>query len=90
MAPGKFCGECEILAKLLGMLVQHWLVLLAGPWLDGKTASAKVRRTRRLLVALANALPDVTCVASVLVKIHEVLHRLRPRNPRKQQPLTID
>jgi hypothetical protein len=81
---------CEVLAKLLAMLVRHWLLLTADPWLDGRPAMRKVRRLRRLLTELALALGDRAALEAVLGKIQQQLHRLRPRNRRKKKPGTID
>ena len=49
---------CEVLAKLVAVLVQHWLLLTVGPWLDGRAATRKVRRLRRLLTELVAALGE--------------------------------
>ncbi len=81
---------CEVLAKLLGQLVQHWLLLTAGPWLDGKSAPRKVRILRRFLEELVTALACEERVAKVLQKIARRLQRLRKRSRRKKKPLTID
>jgi Transposase DDE domain len=81
---------CEVLAKLLAMLVQHWLLLTADPWLDGRAATRKVRRLRRLLSELVAALDDHTALEAVLRRIREELHRLRPRNRREKKPGTIE
>jgi hypothetical protein len=81
---------CEMLAKLLAMLMKHWLILLAGPWLDGKAALTKVRRLRRLLIELVVALTDSAAMESVLNKILLRLARIRWRTRRKNQPLLID
>ncbi len=76
---------CEVLAKLLAMLVRHWLLLTAGPWLDGKAATRKVQRLRRLLTELVAALDDRAALEAVLRRIREELHRLRPRNRAQEE-----
>lgn len=81
---------CEVLAKLLAVLVQQWLLLTADPWLDGRAATRKVRRLRRLLGELVAALDDDAALEAVLRRIQEELHRLRPRNRRKKKPGTIE
>jgi hypothetical protein len=81
---------CEVLAKLLAALVQHWLLLTANPWLDGKAATRKVQRLRRLVGALVGALGDRSALEVVLRCLQEQLHRRRPRNRRKQKPSTIE
>src|SRR5262249_32319015 len=46
---------CEVLAKLLAMLVQHWVILTTCSWLDGIGAGRKVRVLRRYLEQLLSA-----------------------------------
>ena len=81
---------CEVLAKLLAMLVQHWVVLTACPWLDGVAAKRKQRLVRHCLEQLLSALGDADQLGDVLARIQRRLRRLRPRSRRKKKPLTID
>lgn len=81
---------CEVLAKLLAVLVQHWLLLTAGPWLDGRPAARKAGRLRRLLDQVAAALGNRAALEAVLRRLQEQLHRLRPRGRRHNKPGTID
>lgn len=81
---------CEVLAKLVAALVQHWLVLLAGPWLDEIATAKKVRRLRRFLGRLARALDDRTELARVLDDVRRRLQRLRHRGRRRKKPSTLD
>lgn len=81
---------CEVLAKLLAQLVQHGLLLPAHPWLDGKAATRQVRRLRRLIAELVEALHSRKTLAVVWEKIPEHRRRLRPRNRRKKKPSTIE
>lgn len=80
---------CEIFAKLLGMLAKHWLMLLAGPWLDGKGALAKARRVRRRLRDLLTVLSDPATAGKVIEKIMASFQRLKRRARRKKRPLTV-
>jgi hypothetical protein len=81
---------CEVLAKLVAMLVQHWVVLTTCPWLDGIPAQRKLRVVRRYLERVMDALNDPQALAGVLARIARRLRKLRPRNRRKKKPLTID
>jgi Transposase DDE domain len=81
---------CEVLAKLLGQLVQHWVLLTAGPWLDAASAVRRARRLRRLVPALARALGCREELTAVLQRIAELLRRLRPRGRRKKKPSTYE
>ena len=81
---------CEVLAKLLAMLVQHWVILTACSWLDGIGAGRKVRVLRRYLEQLLSAWDDPAGLQEVLDRIARRLRRLRRRARRKKKPLTID
>jgi len=81
---------CEVLAKLVGALVQHWLLLLAGPWLDEVSARKKVRRLRGSLERLVGALAELDELVKELRKIQERLRRLRRRGRRNKKPSTLN
>jgi hypothetical protein len=81
---------CEVLAKLVAMLVQHWVILTGCPWLDGIPAGRKIRVVRRYLERVMDALNDPQELQRVLATIRRRLQRLRPRRRRKTKPLTID
>ena len=57
---------CELLAKLLGLVVQHWLLLTAGPLLRQSQARA-AKRVRAAAERVASALAAVARVVAVLV-----------------------
>ena len=60
---------CEIYAKLLGMVVQHWL-LLVGCWSHQDRSLVKASRTvRRYALTLALALPDSHLVFGILASV---------------------
>jgi hypothetical protein len=79
---------CEVYAKLLAMLVQHWLTLV-GSWSRGDRSLWKAAGTiRRFAWQLAGALGHRR-------RLHEVLHALKRclesgcrMNPRKKAPNT--
>ncbi len=81
---------CELWAKLLALLVKHWLVLLAGPWLDGKAALTKMRRLKRLLLDVAAALHELTALEAILTRVRAKLAYVRARARRTKQPSTVD
>jgi hypothetical protein len=79
---------CEVLAKLVGVLVQHWLLLLAGPLLGPVAAKKKREVLGRYLQRLASALADLERFTEELLKLQRRLRRLRRRNRRKKNPST--
>jgi len=81
---------CEVLAKLLAALVQHWLLLLAGPWLGEVSAAQKVRVVRRYLERLAGVLEALDGLIAILVTLQRRLQRLRRRNRRQKKPSTLE
>jgi len=58
--------------------------------LGGRAATRKVRRLRRLLSELVEALDDRAALEAVPRRIREELHRLCPHNRRKKKPGTIE
>jgi DDE family transposase len=84
---------CEIYAKLLGMVVQHWL-LLVGCWSHQDRSLVKASRTvRRYALALAVALPDSHLVFGILASVQICLKtgcrvKRRRRDPPTHQLLS--
>jgi len=80
---------CEVYAKLLAMIVQHW-VLLVGCWHQPNRSLVKAAQTvRGYALALLSALhksPDR--VAELLEDIHRCLLRAGRLNCRKKRPST--
>jgi hypothetical protein len=79
---------CEVYAKLLAMVVQHWLLLSAGPLLGRRVVTA-ARRVRRQALRVAWAL-------GVSRRLRQVLHRLQRQlqdgcktTKRRGQPTTF-
>lgn len=81
---------CELFAKLLGALVQNWLMLTADPWLDGKSRLRKVAVVRAFLDALVEAMGCLERLIEVMQKLCERLQRLAARSRRRKKPLTMD
>lgn len=80
---------CEVFAKLLALLLKHWLVLSAGPWLDGKAALSKMRRLRPLLLVVASTLNHLQGLVALLSKVQTRLAGVRLRPRRKKKPATL-
>jgi hypothetical protein len=80
----------EVLAKLVAALVQHWLLLLAGPWLDDRAAQRKLRPLRHSLDRLVEAVDDAAQLVEELRRLQQRLERLRRRKRRRRRPSTLD
>ena len=79
---------CEIYAKLLGMVVQHWLLLasagsmLAWSWTKG------ARRVRRQAVELGRALWVLESLVGVLERLRRRIQRRCKATKRQRHPTT--
>jgi len=80
----------EVLAKLVAALVQHWLLLLAGPWLDEQAARRKLCRLRQSLERLVEALEEVERLVEELQRLQQRLQGLQRRKRRRRKPSTLD
>jgi hypothetical protein len=80
---------CEVYAKLLAMIVQHW-VLLVGCWHQPNRSLVKAAQTvQGYALALLSALgKSAERVAEVLVEIQRSLERAGRLNRRKKKPST--
>ena len=76
---------CELLAKLLGLVVQHWLLLTAGPLLRQSQARA-AKRVRAAAEAVASALATVAAVVTVLVELQKRLQQVPGKQRRRSKP----
>jgi hypothetical protein len=76
---------CELLAKLLGLVVQHWTLLRAGPPL-GQSQPRAAKRMRADAERLASALGDVAALLAVLVALQKRLWQLSGKQRRRGQP----
>jgi hypothetical protein len=79
---------CERYAKLIGLVVQHWLLLAsAGSSLTWSWTKA-ARRVRRQAVALGQALPTVAALVEVLGRLSRRIQRHCALRERQQEPTT--
>jgi hypothetical protein len=82
---------CEVLAKLLAMVVQHWASLVAGgsPLLSSQRKAA--RRVRKVALRLLRVLASVRRLAAVLERLRRRVQRYGRVRPRKgsTQPATF-
>jgi hypothetical protein len=79
---------CEVYAKLIGMVVQHWL-LLVGCWTHPDRSLVKASRTvRSRAVELAAALPQPYLVHKTLTLIELCLRHGCRVNRRRRKPST--
>jgi hypothetical protein len=76
---------CELLAKLLGLVVQHWALLTAGPALRQSQPRA-AKRVRAAAEALAAALGEVAALVGVLAELQRRLQRLAGKQKRRGKP----
>jgi hypothetical protein len=80
---------CEVYAKLIGMVVQHWLLLAsAGSSLAWSWTQA-ARRVRRRAVELGQALTAVTALVAVLEQLRRRIERCCRLSKRQRQPTTV-
>lgn len=79
---------CEIYAKLIGLVIQHWLLLAsAGSSLTWSWTKA-ARRVRRCAVALGQALAVLEAVVAVLERLRRRIQRHCRLAQRQEQPTT--
>jgi hypothetical protein len=82
--------QCELYAKLLGMVVQHWALLVAGYVMLRHSARRASRRVRGLARQLLKGLAGVEALVRAAVRLARSLHR-RCRIVRRQgDPSTLD
>jgi hypothetical protein len=79
---------CEVYAKLLAMVVQHWLLLTVGPLL-GRSAVKAARQVRKQALRLARALGAVRQLQRVLRQLRKRLERSGGIQRRRSDPSTI-
>lgn len=76
---------CELVAKLLGLVVQHWALLGAlRPLRQSQPRAAK--RVRAAAERLAETLGDVAALVVVLVELHKRLRQLPDKQRRRGKP----
>jgi hypothetical protein len=79
---------CEIYAKLIGMVVQHWLVLASAGSMLGWNWTKAARRVRREAVALGQALTVLEGLVAVLERLGRRIQRRCGRSKRQRHPST--
>jgi DDE family transposase len=79
---------CEVFAKLLAMVVQHWLLLTAGPLL-GRSATKAAKRVRKQAVRLARALGVTRQLVRALTALQRTLQRGCRVKQRRGKPATF-
>lgn len=78
---------CELYAKLLGLIIQHWLSIV-GCWHDPHRSLVKAgRAVKKLSVSLVLALGGIGNVPAILTCSQRAMQRCR-LNPRKKHPNT--
>lgn len=78
----------ELYAKLIGLLVQHWL-LLAGCWADANRSLVKAAKVvRSWAERLFRALPDAPRLEQLLTDLVAALRRAGRQTRRKKEPGT--
>jgi hypothetical protein len=81
---------CELLAKLLGQVVQHWTTLLAGSPLEVSGVKA-ARRVRQRAARLAESLKCLAALTAVLAGLQQrLLHRSCGKRGRPGRPTTLE
>jgi hypothetical protein len=81
---------CELYAKLLGMVVQQWVLLAAGYVMLVHSARRAARRVRARAGRLLGALGQVEALAREVARLAEVLQRHCRVVRRKADPSTLD
>ena len=76
---------CELLAKLLGLVVQHWATLTAGPLLRQSQHRA-AKRVRAAAEEVAEALGDLAALVRVLVRLQGRLRQVAGKQRRRGKP----
>lgn len=85
--PWRILGE--VYATLIGMVVQHWLILTAG-WAAPDTSLPKAAAVIRLEIAtLARSLADLAQLVAVLATIAATLRHAGRVTRRRRRPATI-
>lgn len=81
---------CELYAKLLALVVQHWLLLAAGYVMLRHSARRASRWVRRRALQWLTALTRVEVLGGEVIRLAVVLHRRCRIKSRKGSPSTLD
>ena len=79
---------CEVFAKRLAMVVQHWLLLTAGPLL-GRSAARAAQRVRKQALRLVRALGVARRLVRALTALRQALQRGGRVKKRRGKPATF-
>jgi len=79
---------CELYAKLIGMVVQHWLLLASAGSLLVWSWTKAARRVRRAAVAVGQALQEMETLLVVLERLRRRIQKHCRASKRRRQPLT--
>jgi hypothetical protein len=82
--------QCELYAKLLGMVVQQWALLSAGYSMLRHSAYRAARRVRRLARRLLEGLDRVEVLVQAVIRLAWALHRRCRVVKRKGELSTLD
>lgn len=78
----------EVFAKLLGMIVQHWLLLTTVWQLPNVSLMKAASILRGYIPAIAMALPDSRSLRRLLKQLRQLLSHHCRMNPKRKQPNT--
>jgi Transposase DDE domain len=79
---------CEVYAKLLGMVIQHWLLLVSAGALLNWSWPKAARRIRRCAVAIGQSLRSVEALVAVLEGLRRRIRRQCAASKRRARPTT--
>ncbi len=79
---------CEVYAKLIGMVVQHWLVLASAGSMLAWSWTKAARRVRRRAVELGQALSAVAALVAILERLRRWIQRRCKASKRRRYPTT--
>jgi hypothetical protein len=82
--------QCELYAKLLGMVVQQWALLSAGYQMLRHSARRASRRVRRRALQLLEGIKGLETLGREIARLAKVLHRHCRIVRRKAVPSTLD
>jgi DDE family transposase len=81
---------CELYAKLLAMVVQHWALLAAGYQMLRHSAQRASRRVRTLARQLLQGITQVGVLVGAVVRLARCLQRRCQIVSRRKHPSTLD
>jgi len=79
---------CEIYAKLIGMVVQHWLLLASAGSMLAWSWTKAARRVRWEAMGLGQALQELESLTGVLERLRRRIQKRCQASPRRRHPTT--